>query len=366
MRCHREGTNSVVVAGPFPPPISGLSKNTGIIASDLASRARVIKTNIGSGTSERTVWYHARKARRVLIGFITILRNGIRQNPCLYIAADGRNGLAYTLILVLAARVTKHEIYIQYRSFYSIDRSTSLMRVLVRLSGASACHIFLCPFMKERFIWRYPGVLRTLVASNAYYAVPRERRRSPGSFLSIGLLSNLDRSKGLYLFLDVLRTCRQKGLPVRGILAGPVSTPGDHAAVLHCQSELPGVLEYRDAVEGRSKEEFYDDVDVFVFPTTYANEAQPNVLFEAMSHHVAVVTFGRGCITEDVTPACGLVVETGADFVAATVRQIEVWCRNTESLLGAQAASAKRLCELHRAAANDYGRMIDLIAGVER
>ena len=44
-----------------------------------------------------------------------------------------------------------------------------------------------------------------------------------------------------------------------------------------CVAELAGALDYRGPVYDADKLRFYQDIDLFVFATTYANEAQPTV-----------------------------------------------------------------------------------------
>jgi glycosyltransferase involved in cell wall biosynthesis len=86
------------------------------------------------------------------------------------------------------------------------------------------------------------------------------------------------------------------------------------------------------------------------------------VIFEAMSFGLAVISVNRGCLSEDVDPACGLIIDRSDDFVAAAHRQISCWCAARDELAAAQAASLARLEFLRAAAATDYIAMLRAIA----
>jgi glycosyltransferase involved in cell wall biosynthesis len=64
--------------------------------------------------------------------------------------------------------------------------------------------------------------------------------------------------------------------------------------------EFAGALDYRGRVLGDDKAKFYRDIDVFVFPTTYANEAQPIVVFEAKAAGKDVIAYDRACIRKQL------------------------------------------------------------------
>jgi len=355
---------SVVVVGAFPPPVNGMSRNIDIVATDLARITDVVRADLSVGQSVRTIGYHLRRSLAALRACRVILRNAKNAAPSLCIAADGQLGLVYTLICVLTARFSGHQIHVQHHSFSPINRHSWLMRLFVLAGGSRLHHVFLCDVMRRRFIERYPGARSHLVSSNARYTPPQVRRIDPTSTVRIGLLSVLSEDKGLYRFIDVLDACRQRNLPVAGLLAGPAEKPADRDAIAAAQRRLGDRLDYVGPLYGADQANFYRSIDVFIFPTAYVNEAQPNVLFEAMSYGAAIISNIRGCIAEDVTPECGLLARPGEDFVASAVAQIAHWCRSPEQLRDAQHASAARLAMLHNAANGDYTRLLNQIAGV--
>ncbi|MBV8073326.1 MAG: glycosyltransferase family 4 protein, partial [Acidobacteriaceae bacterium] len=318
-------TRSVVVAGPFPPPVHGQSKNTQIIASDLAKMTRVIKADLSPGSMHRSLGYHLRRSALTVRACVKLVLNGLRPRPALYVPADGGLGLVYTIVLVAVGRVFRHSIFVHHRSFAALDRSSWLMKLAVSVAGQGACHIFLCRKMREKFIAVYPGAYNSMVSSNARHVIARSAPPSHSPALRIGLLSNLDRAKGLYHFIKLVRACLALEVPIIATLAGPVGTSEDADAIARARAEFGERLSYLGPVYDSEKDAFFSSLDVFVFPTEYVNEAQPNVVFEAMSFGLPIIAIERGCLGEDVTPACGLLVRSGPEFVDAAAVQLKAW-----------------------------------------
>ena len=236
-----------------------------------------------------------------------------------YVACEGDLGLVYTIMVLIAARGLGYPIALHHHSFSYIDQSRSLMRAVL-FAGGDVLHIFLCSIMREKFERTYRRSVRSVILSNAAFVPPQvdeiPERQHGG--LVLGHLSNLNREKGLYLYLDLLRSALKAGLDLRGILAGPAARAEDRAAIDQAVVELGARLDYRGPLYGADKDRFYRDIDVFVFPTQYQNEAQPTVLFEAQAAGNLILSFDRGCIAEQVG-SNGLVFARESDFVGFAV-----------------------------------------------
>ena len=72
--------------------------------------------------------------------------------------------------------------------------------------------------------------------------------------------------------------------------------------------KYPDSINYRGPVHGSNKKEFFNDIHIMLFPSRYKNEAQPLVVFEALSYGVPVICFNRGCIENMVDSTCGMLV----------------------------------------------------------
>ncbi|MCK1485648.1 glycosyltransferase family 4 protein [Bradyrhizobium sp. 193] len=220
-----------------------------------------------------------------------------------YLGCEGDLGLIYTAALVLSARLFGHPVLLHHHSFSYIDKSSGLMRLILSTGGTRIRHIFLCTTMQNRFESRYGKVSNSRIVSNAAFVQSETQGgeiASENRTLRIGLLSNLTREKGLYTFLDLLRLVRKSGLDVEGLLAGPIANEEDRTMVAMAEKELRGALQYLGPLYGDAKARFYSQVDIFVFPTEYANEAEPTVIFEALAAGNSVVAFDRGCIRSQI------------------------------------------------------------------
>lgn len=308
--------SKVAVVGPFPPPVHGMAKNTKIVADELEQHVEVLRCDISPGSLIRGWSYHRRKGLLVVKALLQIaVKRGLK---CLYIPSDAGLGMVYTALFLVVARIRGLSVFVHHRSFAYIDRPSVLMRLIVSVGGAGAQHIFLCGKMRSEFQRLYGERFGGRVVSNAQHVHPisDDEVRSAGGEFVIGHLSNLSREKGLFEVLGVFETLRQAGVDCRLILAGPAASEEAESAIERVLNLYGSSVEHRGPVWGDEKDAFYRAIDVFLFPTKYKNEAQPNVVFEAMSYATPVVAYGRGCVREDLNVG-GMVVSDGGDFVSA-------------------------------------------------
>lgn len=347
---HSHARRRVIAIGPLPPPITGFSVITARMLERLSEHYDVRSINVAPATNRRGVAYHLSRLRRVVGAVVALMGSTRREGDVAYLGCEGGSGLVYTACLCAIARIMGHRIFLHHHSFSYIDRAKPLMRLVLAIAGNKLVHIFLCPEMRDRFSVAYARTIRSVIVSNLAFVEScdaLERPAAPASAMRVGLLSNLNREKGLHLFLDLLRTARKRGLNIEGLLAGPATDPQDRLAIATAQEELAPMLTYLGPVYGPEKQRFYEAIDAFVFPTIYAHEAQPTVLYEAMAHGARVISFNRGCIGAQVG-ADGCVVAQDADFVeealAALSSLIDAKCaRETR-----RSITRQRYAEAHR------------------
>jgi acetyltransferase-like isoleucine patch superfamily enzyme len=317
-------SSDVVAIGQFPPPVSGFSHITACMVEVLRERRTVHSFDIAARRGSNGLAKHISRIAATARACVGLLRRRSSSSTC-YIACEGELGLVYTLALVATARLAGYTIFLHHHSFAYIHHSRPLMRLLTRIDG-DLTHVFLCEGMQRQFAARYGDVANGKVLSNAAFVAPLDRSAPPSGTedtLIIGHLSNLTREKGLYIFLDLIRATVSSGQNVRAVLAGPVTLADDRAAIEEACRSLGDRLDFRGPVYGEEKNSFYSDVDVFIFPTQYINEAQPTVLFEAQAAGCKIASYDRGCIAAQVGTD-GLLVPRAADFVATTL----AWLRD--------------------------------------
>ena len=304
----------VAVVGPFPPPVHGMAKNTKIVADELELHVDVLRCDISPGSLIRGWSYHKRKGALVVKALFQLAsKRGLK---CLYIPSDAGLGMVYTALFLVVARIRGVSVFVHHRSFAYIDTPSALMRLIVGIGGAGAQHIFLCGTMRSEFERLYGERFGGRVVSNAQHVHPisdAEVRSAGGEFV-IGHLSNLSREKGLFEVLEVFEALKAEGMDCKLILAGPAASEEAESAIKKALDLYGASVEHRGPVWGDEKDAFYRAIDVFLFPTKYKNEAQPNVVFEALAYATPVVAYGRGCVRVDLNVG-GLVVNDGGDFV---------------------------------------------------
>lgn len=313
----------ILVAGPLPPPLNGFSYITQQVAALLSESFEVRCIDISPRFGSRGLAYHASRAWLAMRAFAKLLVGPRREGSAFYIGCDGGLGLAYTIALSMAAGLRGYPLYIHHHSYAYINASRMLMAILLAVTGPQTVHICLCETMASALSRRYGRRLRSAIVANSAF-VPTQTTilpRSTGT-LRIGLLSNLNNSKGLDVFLDLARRAIASGLDVGAVLAGPATSDQAGEAIARAEAELGPRLDYRGSVHDAAKQQFFRDIDIFVFPTRYVNEAQPTVIFEAFSYGVPVLAVDRGCIRTQVG-ASGEVFSQDADFIALALESLK-------------------------------------------
>ena len=233
-----------------------------------------------------------------------------------------------------------------HHTFSYLDTPSRVTAWLIRIAGPEATHIVLSPGMAKRLVWNYPRAHRTISVSNAIFLPDKttsgaQVRQRLGI---IGFLSNISAEKGVFEFLDLCRVIQDMGLDIRAVLAGPFQDTKIERQVRQRLLDLSRVS-YVGSQYGEQKDAFFAGIDALVFPTR--NEAEPLVIHEAMGQSIPVITYGRGCIPDIVSSACGLVVPPGDAFVPAAIAQIDAWLANPQAFQAASIAASARFNALY-------------------
>lgn len=312
-------TRHIVAIGPLPPPLHGFSHATAAMMDLLAEENTVVAHNVSPPVGAGRFVRHTTRAVRVLRACIGLFRERRKPDKVCYLGCDGDRGLFYTLLLVACSRLANYPTCLHHHSFGYIDKPRLLMRCVLAVGGQRLLHIFLCDIMQERFAATYRARLSSRIASNAAFVAPSpESTDVEANHLTIGMMSNLSREKGLETFVSLVREARDAGLAISAILAGPAADDRARAIINTAIAEFPGLLEYRGPLHGEAKARFYRDIDVFIFPTTYANEAQPLVIFEAKADGNAVISFDRGCIRKQLDTT-DLLIPANGEFIPTSL-----------------------------------------------
>ncbi|WP_165405821.1 glycosyltransferase family 4 protein [Bradyrhizobium genosp. SA-3] len=274
--------------------------------------------------------------------------------------------MLFDLLFVAILRLRRvRKILLSHHSFAYIDRPSWLMRAIEAVARPSATHLFLCERMRAGFSARYGRNSSGLVLSNARRVA---KARAPISApmpteFTLGYLSNLSFEKGISEFFDLIDILTKKGLSFGATIAGPASSDEVAEFVQARLDACGGRVRWLGPVYGAQKEEFLSQLSVLVFPTKYVNEAQPNVLFEALSHGVPVVSIARGCVDEDMNGCLSHVARSPESFLEEAVPHIMWLADRTRAGEGEEirSAVARSFMEKHSSSVAAEQKLLELI-----
>jgi glycosyltransferase involved in cell wall biosynthesis len=325
-------------AGPLPPPVHGFSTVCAMMLDLLRARMPV------------EVFDRAPSPRPKPIGLLQQMIRSLsylatcigKRNTALYLALSGGRGQIIDLVYVLISKLFRRPIYIHHHSYAYINSPSRLSRCFFALVRQES-HIVLSPNMAVSLNRVYGlDTARVRVVSNAAFYRWDDAcqvQANEGAPLRLGFLSNITFEKGIVEFFDVLAALNRRGIDYRAHVAGPVAPVARQRfdALLESNAHV----HYAGPVYGEDKERFYRQLDIFLFPTRYANEAEPLVIYEAMQRGVHVIACDRGSIAEMLGDGAGLVLPRDAPVEAAATH-IENLSNDRSVLFFAKCASMRQ------------------------
>ena len=314
----------------LPPPRTGQTAVSDAVLRHLRSLTTVRLYDWSGGGGTTGPRWRIRKAIRSIISAIYVLTLRWRRGEHLYTVANDGFGLWYNTAVAAAARVRGVPVVYHHHSFAYLHRHDSRLQRLIRWSPG-AIHLVLGPEMQTAMKTQYPNVENVRIATNHFMVDrvastelpgPNPRTFDNDNPLVIGHLSNLSVEKGIGRVLDTFTKLHDKGLPVQLRIAGPATSDSVAAMIHESVAKYDGDLTWHGPLYGDDKDQFFQSIDVFLFPTLYATEAQPLVLIEAMQRSVPVLSYRRACIGTLVGDAGGQLFDPVDDFPAVAAEWI--------------------------------------------
>lgn len=330
---------SVLVIGPTPPPLQGMSVFTEMLVrpGGLDRAMRVVHLETADRRSMENmgrldlvnVWLAVAHAVR-LLALIVRHRPGV-----VYIGvAQNRLGYLRDAVFIVIARATGRRVVTHlhgsalgelYRGsgpvMRWVIRRTSRMAARVAVLSPSLAHVYdgLVP----------PDRVRAVAAGVAdrYYGEPAPTHEGPGDApaealveapveppVVVGYLGLFYRPKGFVTLLEAAAELhgRDPGR-YRFILAGDWFSNDERTAAARIadREDVAGAIEAGPPVEGAAKRAFLEGLDLLVFPG-HQREGLPLVVLEAMAAARPVVATPVGAIPDVVVPGeTGLLVPPG-------------------------------------------------------
>jgi len=320
---------NLVIIGPFPPPVHGFAQATADVASLLERKGvGVIRLDLRPAHPE--LGYAAAIARR--LSQLRTMMRGIRAGSPVYLALSGGMRQLVDLVFLTAARLGGAPIFVHHHSFAYLDKPNLSAKLCIAAAGLSAVHLTLCDGMKNALQKQYPSAQKVEVVSNSGLRSVDTAFRQRDSIRYIGYLSAVSVEKGALEFLEVSSLLAQRHPDLRFTIAGPCHDAAIRERVESACRDNPS-LEYVGPVYGEKKLEFLNSLDLLLFPTSYRNEAEPLVIWEALSAGIPVIAWDRGCIGAMAVnrPVTGLAaIPRQSSFASNAAARIEEWLGSAE------------------------------------
>ena len=292
----------VLIIGPFPNPISGVSIANKVVEeilnADLNFIVEKINTSypifdeqIGEFSIQKFLFY-----LRINSSFFKVLKNNI-----IYITPGQTffGVLKYALFIVAASALRKeliihvHGNYLgkEYQSLKGIKRVLFYFLVSRFTKGivlSNSLKQNLTPFLKDKNIFSLPNFAQDYLYTKDKKFVKDELR--------IFYLSNLMKEKGIFCLLNALKILEKNNIIYKAKIAGNIDQ-NYSKEILKLFTELKNA-EYIGIVNGDDKKSLLEWGNIFVLPTFYKMEGQPISILEAMATTNLVVTTNHAGISD--------------------------------------------------------------------
>jgi glycosyltransferase involved in cell wall biosynthesis len=292
----------VLIIGPFPNPISGVSIANKVVEeilnADLNFTVENINTSypifdeqIGEFSIQKFFFY-----LRINSSFFKVLKNNI-----IYITPGQTffGVLKYALFIVAASALRKeliihvHGNYLgkEYQSLKGFKRVLFYFLVSRFTKGivlSNSLKHNLTPFLEDKNIFSLPNF-----AQDYLY---KEDKKFVKDELRIFYLSNLMKEKGIFCLLNALKNLEKNNIIYKAKIAGNIDQKYSKE-ILNLFTELKNA-EYIGIVNGDDKKNLLEWGNVFVLPTFYKMEGQPISVLEAMATTNLVVTTNHAGISD--------------------------------------------------------------------
>lgn len=363
--------------GVLPPPHNGMTIASANMLARLEDHVDLRTRGISSPRFARSRWWKAVRGWNYIKAAQWLGKAELRPGETLYFVANSKKGLRYDIALLEVAVSRRIPVILQHQVYAYLWQHDANMervcRLLEKTPGhpAGGLHLCLCDDMADRLRSMYHITSDTMLMPNGLLDEGRAEvgdhaagwrsvaaRREPHERLRLGHISNLTIEKGLGIVLDTFAAMHDKNLPVDLYLAGPCNGPREQVLVDECQVKFGEHLHVLGPVYDQAKWDFFAKIDLMLFPTQYANEAQPLVIAEAMATGVPTIAFARACIPAMLGDTGGVCIDVDDEFVAAALPTLVQWCDDRTLLYEAQRCALEQGNAFHAFAEGQVGEIV--------
>ena len=324
----------IIVVGPIPPPLYGLSSVNSAVINYLSQRgASTYVFSTASTKIGRALYIKLRRGLLVFLqlwNFYKCIRSFGGSEFSLYMSVSSGYGQLFESLFAVIARLFNASIVLHHHSFLYLNNSSAITKFLFCCCGKNVVHVVLCDIMYQKLKQNYQSITHVIKISNAVFIKGMDNFRARSDLTTIGFIGNIEGDKGIYEFLEILRLLQKGNIKIGGVIAGPFFDNETKIRVLSFVNKLSNVS-YIGPIYGNEKIQYFNSIDALIYPTK--NDAEPLTIIESMSCGVPILARSRGCINEMVTSQAGAVIDFKDDFISVAIDYLRVWSTKPETFI---------------------------------
>lgn len=292
----------ILIIGPFPFPVSGVSLANEVIAKGLREKdweVMKINTEFAANISNSHGSISLGKIK-FLKSYLSIYK--ILLTKIVYITiGQSFFGVMKYLPFIIVSKILNKKLVVHLHGNYLLDEYNRLKGIKKSLFHKVISWFDYGIVLSESLRKNFEPFLKTenIFELNNFFenslVVPEKEliNKKDYSTLKVVFLSNLIEEKGINILIEAIEINKKKGINIDLKVAGNLVTENDLSELF-----IKNEIDYKGGLYGEEKKNFLRDSNVFCLPTFYKMEGQPISILEAMALGNLILTTNHAGIAD--------------------------------------------------------------------
>ena len=319
-------TNLFIAA--LPEPTTGQSTANKKIYEEISKESEIKLINTSPKTTKKNFFYHSNRILSHLIAIKSIILAQKLRN--VYTVYESGHGIIYNKIIFFFTRMKGGRIILHHHTSEHTIAESKRFKSLIDKNSKNITHIFLSKSMEHDFFRNYGNASSIVINNSSLIKITTPLlHKNICEKITIGYISNITIEKGIANIYNIIAKLVENNVNFDFILAGPVTDEKSHDVIKKCASIAGEKFKYLGKVYGSSKDDFFESIDLLVFPSEYKYEAQPLVILEAISRGIPVLSSKIGYSWE-IVPSNRFFLANTKYFDSFVLKRVEEYMGRNE------------------------------------